>query len=104
MLKSRCTYSSSVCGSDKMSTDRINQDALVGQSFIAKKTEAIQTCDKKGKRPFMVRNSSLTNETHSAIIHSLVVPNLYDFLPFFFSFMHMCERFKSYSRSKTNSE
>jgi len=43
---------------------------------------------------FMVSNSSLTTEKHSAIIHSLVVTNLYDFLPFFFH-LQMCERFKN---------
>lgn len=43
MLVWECTNISTVCRSDKLPTDKINQDDLVGQSIIAKKTQAIQT-------------------------------------------------------------
>lgn len=43
MLVWECTNISTVCRSDKLPTDEINQDDLVGQSIIAKRTQAIQT-------------------------------------------------------------
>lgn len=99
MLVSKCTNSST----DKLPTDEIDQDSLVGQSFIAKKTEVIQTCY-KGKEA-----CNWNAFCHYSLTHRSKPVWLSSFFPacFYmasFHYAHVWKRFKSYSWSKTNSE